>query len=234
MSHPARQLSQILLLSSAVLAIVSACASERVSLTSTPASSSMQHSQAPTQKQSPSQLEAAPIVHGLQLIYTIANAPVDGSGAMLRIRATLTNVGSVPRHLADSRVEERDRKGAGLLEVSSRFATDPQEEICGMDQAFENWHYTPLNLTLNPGESHTEEWVVSPQGVKAVRMDGTRRDGVICLSLATTYKLRLIVMPQDLDDGRRVSPGRDLYYPTTSIPGPLFLVQLNQLPTAPN
>ena len=103
-----------------------------------------------------------------------------------------------------------------------------------MDQAFENWHYTPLNLTLNPNESHTEEWFVSPQGVKAVRMDGTGRDGVICLSLATTYKLRLTVMPQDLDDGRRVSPGRDPYYPTTSIPGPLFLVQLNQLPTAPN
>ena len=234
MFQPARQLSQILLLSSAVLVIVSACASERVSLVSTPASSSMQQSQAPTQKRSPSQLEAAPIVHGLQLIYTIANASIDGSGAILRIRATLTNVGSVPRHLANSRVEERDRKGAGLLEVSARFATDPQEEICGMDQAFENWHYTPLNLTLNPNESHTEEWVVSPQGVKAVRMDGTGRDGVICLSLTTTYKLRLTVMPQDLDDGRRVSRGRDLYYPTTSIPGPLFLVQLNQLPTAPN
>ena len=173
MSQPARQLSQILLLSSAVLVIVSACASERVSLVSTPPSSIMQQSQAPTQKQSPSQLEAAPIVHGLQLIYTIANAPIDGSGVLLRIRATLTNVGSVPRHLANSRVEERDRKGAGLLEVSSRFATDPQEEICGMDQAFENWHYTPLNLTLNPNESHTEEWFVSSQGVKAVRMDGT-------------------------------------------------------------
>ena len=129
MSQPARQLSQILLLSSAVLVIVSACASERVSLTSTPASSSIEHSQAPTRKESPSQLEAAPIVHGIQLIYTITKAPMDGSGAILRIRATLTNVGSVPRHLANRRVEERDRKGAGLLEVSSRFATDPQEEI---------------------------------------------------------------------------------------------------------
>src|SRR5262249_52528785 len=114
------------------------------------------------------------------------------------------------------------------------FATDPQEEICGMDQAFENWHYTPLRLTLRPADSHAEEWVTSCKGLKTAQMDGGGRDGVICLSPATTYKLRLTITPQDLDDGRRVSGGRDVYYPPFSIPGPVFLLQLNQLPTAPN
>ena len=109
-----RQLLQLLFLSSTAPIIVGSCVSGRVSLPSTPVSSNLEHPQGAASRQPPLQLEAAPVVRGLQLTYTIANELMDGSGTMLRIRATLTNVGSVPRHLAVSRIEESDRKGAGL------------------------------------------------------------------------------------------------------------------------
>ena len=179
-------------------------------------------------------LEPAPIVGGLQLSYSIACERTSTSATSIRVLATLTNVGRDLRHLQIDRVEVRDRDDAGFLEVCSRFATEPAEELCGLGQEFADWRHTPLQVTLKPGETYTEEWVVGTQGLRAANIDGSWRDGVICLESATTYRFRLTALPQDLDDPRRTANGLSTYFPFVSIPGPVYQLTLSRLPSAPN
>ena len=68
-------------------------------------------------------------------------------------------------------------------------------------------HHTLVQVILRPGEVLKEEWVVTGRGVPAARVDGSPRDGEVCLDKPGKYRVRAVLAVQDMDRSGRKRDG---------------------------
>ena len=95
-------------------------------------------------------VEAGPVIEGLQLVMRVHMTATIHQ--VVSARLELRNVGKRPRTLATYRVEMLDSAEAGLLQVGTSFATEPELKLCGMRQQATDWKHTLVQVSLRPGE----------------------------------------------------------------------------------
>jgi hypothetical protein len=147
-------------------------------------------------------------------------------------RVELWNVGGRPRTLATYRVEMLDETEAGLLQIGSRFATEPELKLCGLRQQASDWKHTAVQVTLEPGKVLSEEWVITGRGVPTARIDGSLRDGEVCLNQKGKYRIRAVLVVEDMDRSERRRDGSGTYHPYLVLPSNICSLQVAG--TAPN
>jgi len=145
--------------------------------------------------------DAGPVIEDLQLlmhVHTTATIP-----QVVSARLELRNVGKRPRTLATYRVEMLDSAEAGLLQVGTGFATEPELKLCGLRQQATDWKHTLVQVTLGPGEVLKEEWILTGRGVPTAKIDGSPCDGEVCLDKPGKYRVRGVLVVQDMDRSER-------------------------------
>jgi len=155
--------------------------------------------------------DGGPVIEDLQLlmhVHTTATIP-----QVVSARLELRNVGKRPRTLATYRVEMLDSAEAGLLQVGTGFATEPELKLCGLRQQATDWKHTLVQVTLGPGEVLKEEWVLTGRGVPTAKIDGSPRDGEVCLDKPGKYRVRGVLAVRDMDRSERKRDGARTYHP---------------------
>ena len=160
--------------------------------------------------------ESGPVIEGLQLLLHLQRAATIPRVVIARLE--LRNIGKRPRTLATYRVEMLDEAKAGLLQIGTRFATEPELKLCGLRQQATDWKRTPVRVTLRPGEVLEEEWVITGRGVPTARIDGSLRDGEVCLDQVEKYRIRGVLAVQDMDRIERKRGGSGMYHPYLVLP----------------
>ena len=155
--------------------------------------------------------EYGAVVEGLQLLMSVQMTATNPQ--VVSARLELRNVGKRPRTLATYRVEFLDSAKAGLLQIGTRFATEPELKLCGLRQQATDWKHALVQVTVRPGEVLKEEWVITGRGVPTARIDGSPRDGEVCLDQPGKYRVRAVLAVQDMDRSERKQDGAKTYHP---------------------
>ena len=176
--------------------------------------------------------ESGPVIEGLQLLIRLQRAAT--IPRVVTARLELRNLGKRPRTLATYRVEMLDEAEAGLLQLGTRFATEPELKLCGLRQQATDWKHTAVQVTLRPGEVLKEEWVITGRGVPTAKIDGSLRDGEVCLDQLGKYRIRAVLAVQDMDRSERKRGGSGTYHPYLVLPSNICSLEVAGAARAPN